>query len=362
MRHALRGVSEWHDVFGADVLARYRSQAHDEDSAGGDNGGGDNGGDSGGDNSAESGGDTIGDSAAPPQHLRERPVVPHWASCAVVGNSGSLLGTRLGAAIDAHSAVFRLNAAPTSTNVFKQRVGQLTHLRLLNNAKARGYLTNGCSRALPCDAGSTLVPVRGTPFPLASKMWRNGHASILAGHTPRAGEAVRDDILKRVNVSVVDEATGEEGWRLRPLGKVRGGAELGVALPPRNVLGSLKVMREQYRAAYTARCGEAKAKDFFRGPVTPSSGMMAIVIALSLCNTTSVFGFGTGTTGGYQYYHSRYVQSSAHSFDTEKRMIGVMGASGVVRVNGRVLPEAEAAWRAVQAAAPDHLAAMSVDD
>ena len=65
--------------------------------------------------------------------------------------------------------------------------------------------------------------------------------------------------------------------------------------------------REHYRTAYVWRCGAAAAAQFFRGPVTPSSGMFAIVIALSLCNHTSVFGFGTGARGGYQYYGGRRV-------------------------------------------------------
>ena len=37
-----------------------------------------------------------------------------FTSCAVVGNSGALLRQRLGADIDAHGAVFRINQAPTA--------------------------------------------------------------------------------------------------------------------------------------------------------------------------------------------------------------------------------------------------------
>lgn len=299
MHTALRGVSEWRDAFGADVVARY-----------------------------------------------------NWERCAVVGNSGALLASRHGDVIDSHTAVFRLNAAPTSARL-AQRVGKKTHLRLLNNAKAKAYLMNGCSRNLPCDPGSTLVAVRGTPFPLATKMWVSAHASVLAGHVP-SGEVVkvRAELEARMN------ATGT----MQPLGKVKAGQEIGVAVPPRNVLGAMKVMREKYRDAYAERCGKDEVNKFFKGPVTPSSGMFAIIIALSLCNSTSVFGFGTGARGGYQYFHSRNVQSSAHSFDTEKRIIGVMGKSGVVRVNGVVDQVEEDKWKAMLGVDKEKLGEMTADD
>lgn len=148
-----------------------------------------------------------------------------------------------------------------------------------------------------------------------------------------------------------------------PLGKqLEPGMELGVALPPRNALGAMKMMREHYRGAFLERCGVDEVNKFFKGPVTPSSGMYAIIIALTLCNTTSVFGFGTGGKGGYQYFHSRLVQSVAHSFDTEKRIIGVMGRSGVVRVNGMVDEAEEEKWKAVRSADGDRLREMTADD
>ena len=149
---------------------------------------------------------------------------------------------------------------------------------------------------------------------------------------------------------------------MQPLGKVKAGLEIGVSQPPRNVLGAMKSLRDHYRGAYLERCGRDEVNKFFKGPVTPSSGMFAIIIALSLCNTTSVFGFGTGARGGYQYFHSRNVQSSAHSFDTEKRIIGVMGKSGVVRVNGVVDPVEEDKWRAMLAVDKAKLGEMTIDD
>ena len=43
------------------------------------------------------------------------PAQCRYRSCAVVGSSGNLLGARLGASIDSHDAVIRINLAPDGT-------------------------------------------------------------------------------------------------------------------------------------------------------------------------------------------------------------------------------------------------------
>ena len=63
--------------------------------------------------------------ALPPRDRR-----PHFGTCAVVGNSGTLLGSKFGGAIDAHDAVIRLNGAPTVG--FEDDVGQKTTWDMVN--------------------------------------------------------------------------------------------------------------------------------------------------------------------------------------------------------------------------------------
>eukprot|EP00899_Mesostigma_viride_P016238 jgi/Mesvir1/24615/Mv21930-RA.1 len=58
------------------------------------------------------------------------PYLADWSTCAVVGNSDSLLKTELGAEIDAHSAVIRFNDAPTRQ--LAAHVGGKTTLRIQN--------------------------------------------------------------------------------------------------------------------------------------------------------------------------------------------------------------------------------------
>ena len=60
----------------------------------------------------------------------QHPGIAAGSSCAVVGNSGCLLGSRLGLAIDAHDVVIRFNAAP-SGGVWTHDVGGKATLRIL---------------------------------------------------------------------------------------------------------------------------------------------------------------------------------------------------------------------------------------
>jgi len=59
------------------------------------------------------------------------------STCAVVGNSGVLIGSAHGAAIDRHVAVFRINQAPTIR--YERQVGSKVTFRLLNKKWANIY-------------------------------------------------------------------------------------------------------------------------------------------------------------------------------------------------------------------------------
>uniref|UniRef100_A0A9J7Z379 ST8 alpha-N-acetyl-neuraminide alpha-2,8-sialyltransferase 3 n=1 Tax=Cyprinus carpio carpio TaxID=630221 RepID=A0A9J7Z379_CYPCA len=61
-------------------------------------------------------------------------------SCAVVGNSGILTGSRCGAQIDSYDYVFRCNFAPTE--VFRRDVGRRTNLTTFNPSILEKYYNN----------------------------------------------------------------------------------------------------------------------------------------------------------------------------------------------------------------------------
>jgi len=62
------------------------------------------------------------------------------ASCALVGNSGTLLGSKFGPEIDAHEAVMRINYAPIAA--FAADVGRKTTYDFSNRENARRLLTS----------------------------------------------------------------------------------------------------------------------------------------------------------------------------------------------------------------------------
>ena len=67
------------------------------------------------------------------QRNLSQPLKCAYATCAVVGSAGSLRGTDFGAAIDAHAAVIRVNAAPVRGH--EEAVGRRTTWRVHNSEK-----------------------------------------------------------------------------------------------------------------------------------------------------------------------------------------------------------------------------------
>mmetsp|Transcript_48064 Transcript_48064/g.120407 ORF Transcript_48064/g.120407 Transcript_48064/m.120407 type:complete len:407 (-) Transcript_48064:202-1422(-) len=78
------------------------------------------------------------------RRLPRRPPRLRYASCAVVGNSGELLQGALGAEIDAHDMVIRMNAAPTKG--FEQHVGNKTTFGFVNHAHFKRLATMAAHR------------------------------------------------------------------------------------------------------------------------------------------------------------------------------------------------------------------------
>ena len=89
-----------------------------------------------------------------PMSLAELPPSYNFSSCAVVGNAGTMHGTKYGAVIDSHDAVFRLNQAPTAT--YEQWVGKKTTVRLLNREWIKKY-SHTKSTWLPHEHGAILL-------------------------------------------------------------------------------------------------------------------------------------------------------------------------------------------------------------
>lgn len=146
-----------------------------------------------------------------------QPLRCRYATCAVVGSGGSLRGARLGAAIDAHEAVVRLNAAPTAGH--EERVGTRTTWRVHNSEK---------------------------PWFMASL--NTPELQLVVCHTAWIGACQHQAFsgLYSQNASVINPRFYSQLWGL--LGRPR-------------------------------------------GKQTPSTGLLAIAVALTSCDSVSIFGF-----------------------------------------------------------------------
>ena len=79
----------------------------------------------------------------------------HFSTCAVVGSGGGLAGSRLGASIDRHEAVFRLNLA--SVNGWTADVGRRTTFRVATHWPWRVLVFGGSSKSLMAHGVTALL-------------------------------------------------------------------------------------------------------------------------------------------------------------------------------------------------------------
>lgn len=226
-----------------------------------------------------------------------------FQSCAVVGNGGALLHSRYGAAIDAHSTVWRVNQGPTQG--YEQHVGSRTHLRVVNVLWASRYargakleVDRGLVAPLPLERGVTLV-------------------------ASRANASEYDELFRGVRQGARLHASQEERASRGGVVEFVGGVkrtDVSLLWLSHRVVGLARRWLEGYRrrlcasgfgsaAAALPRGGggaAAEAGSEFKG-APPSSGFVAAYAAMQLCAKVSLYGFGLQYAGPtkrvtYHYY------------------------------------------------------------
>ena len=194
-----------------------------------------------------------------------------WSSCAVVGSSSSMLSSGIGFEIDAHEAVFRMNAAPILG--FQNDVGSKTTLRL----------------SFPPICGST-----------AAYAYEETHVCLRASNNAKLYEMYLHmrDAFYLVNADYAANAKA-------------------AGLP------------EPVRPGFYAAAPEfiEAGVNFIHG--SPTSGLSAILFAMSHCDHVSVYGFTAGMLktsdqsqiARFHYFIDRrvpnIVSKSSHSFEKE---------------------------------------------
>ncbi|XP_062327522.1 ST3 beta-galactoside alpha-2,3-sialyltransferase 8 [Osmerus eperlanus] len=206
-------------------------------------------------------------------------VAPHpnqCRTCAVVGNSGNLLGASYGKLIDTHNTVIRMNKAVTVG--FEEHVGNRTTHHLMYPESAVD-LSNGVHLVL-------------VPFKLRDLQWV---ASALS-----TGE------IKTTYMRVKD--------------RVRADKDKVIVVNPL----FFKYAHDNWNEAHGRY---------------PSTGMLAIIFALHICDQVSVFGYGADQHGNWHHYWEEnrnagaFRKTGVHSADFETQVIHRLDDEGKIRLH-----------------------------
>lgn len=219
-----------------------------------------------------------------------------FKTCAVVGNAGNLQGTRYGKVIDSHDLVFRLNQAPTKG--YEDLVGKRATFRLINKEWVEKYADD--VKWLPREKGLVLI-TRGDH---EVRLGRKKFTHILG--VSRVKKKV-DAWSKKSGVAVMqfNKSLAAAAWK--------------------------KITGFQKCTDSDKKCDRCKA----------TSGMLAIISSLILCDKVTVYGMGGSRYAGdfpYHYYVFRNTELktgySGHMFDVEKSLVAQYAKRGYLTMCG----------------------------
>ncbi|XP_041096115.1 CMP-N-acetylneuraminate-beta-galactosamide-alpha-2,3-sialyltransferase 2-like [Polyodon spathula] len=168
--------------------------------------------------------------------------------CAVVGNSGNLLGSSYGPLIESHNVVMRMNKATTSG--FESDVGRKT---------THHFMYPESAIDLPADVHLVLVPFKPLDLQWIASALSTGHITKTYMEVKQFVKADKD------KVSVISPAF-------------------------------LKYVNDNW----TEHHGRY-----------PSTGMLALIFALHTCDEVSVFGYGADVNGNWHHYWEENKYASA---------------------------------------------------
>ena len=219
-------------------------------------------------------------------------------SCAIVGNSGSLLNSTFGKSIDSHAVVLRFNQAPQgdASNNLARHVGTKTTFRLVNTRWTNKYgSVHFLEQGLPLEPGVTLVVTRASP---------------------RSYDSIAQTLKKT-----------------RP--------DVKLLYLSSRVIGAARKLLVAYR-----RKLESEGFTSIPGGNTPSSGFVGVYTLMQVCRNLTAYGFGldnsVGRNQNYHYFHilspehdkKKNSMNPTHSFHTEKLLLRSLASEGRIEFCG----------------------------
>uniref|UniRef100_A0A8C1B4N2 CMP-N-acetylneuraminate-beta-galactosamide-alpha-2,3-sialyltransferase 1 n=1 Tax=Cyprinus carpio carpio TaxID=630221 RepID=A0A8C1B4N2_CYPCA len=169
-------------------------------------------------------------------------------TCAVVGNSGNLLGSYYGPLIDNHDFVFRMNKAPVEG--YEKDVGSRTTHRIMYPESAT-HLDNNTHLVL-------------LPFKTLDIQW--------------VTSALTDGSIKRTRFKVIHKLQANKD--------------------------KVMVMHPAFMHYVHNTWLHIKSRRSY-----PSTGFLVLIFALHICDEVSVFGFGSNSKGTWHHYFEKTPKS-----------------------------------------------------
>ncbi|GAQ90641.1 Glycosyl transferase containing protein [Klebsormidium nitens] len=245
---------------------------------------------------------------------------PRFGSCAIVGNSGSMLVTRRGRAIDAHDMVWRFNQAPVQG--FTPYVGSKTDFEMLNSAWVK-QLLEGDDAAVAQFAH--IGWWRGLPSPGEENgppgwIWREPNSTIVLYEMFDPAQFPFRDAF---------QIDFKQKWWRANYAKMR-------ALYPRRAIISLSPQYATWaHNVYKALRARFEGAGFgVFGGEKPMSGFYAILYCLQVCNSIDVYGFTPYRDEDvldplalqYHYFDLARPRVGSHSFDMTRYFYELLAA------------------------------------
>ncbi|VVA90475.1 unnamed protein product [Arabis nemorensis] len=198
-----------------------------------------------------------------------------YSSCAVVGNSGTLLNSQYGGFIDKHEIVIRLNNAKTQR--FEKRVGSKTNISFINS-----NILHQCARRDSC-------------------------------HCHPYGETVPIVMYICQPIHVLDYTVCKPSHR----------APLVITDPRFDVLCARIVKYysvKRFLEEKTTEGFQDWSKDHEGSLFHYSSGMQAVMFAVGICEKVSVFGFGKLNSTKHHYHTNQKAELKLHDYEAEYKL------------------------------------------